>query len=104
MGHRDIRTTMIYLHVVEQTGLFIHSPLDRPDDPEDGDFDPVGRPRARVDEHWDLAARQWDPKRPDRRPASPRRGRSRDPAVRRRGSASDTSNRPTSGEPPGPAE
>jgi integron integrase len=31
MGHRDIRTTMTYLHVVEQTGLHVRSPLDRPD-------------------------------------------------------------------------
>jgi integron integrase len=35
MGHRDIRTTMIYLHVVQQTGLHIRSPLDRPDDYDD---------------------------------------------------------------------
>jgi integron integrase len=35
MGHKDIRTTMIYLHVIEQTGHYIRSPLDRPDDPED---------------------------------------------------------------------
>ncbi len=32
MGHRDVRTTMIYLHVVEQTGLHIRSPLDRLND------------------------------------------------------------------------
>jgi integron integrase len=32
MGHRDIRTTTIYLHAVKQTGLYIRSPLDRPDD------------------------------------------------------------------------
>jgi site-specific recombinase XerD len=35
MGHKDIRTTMIYLHVIEQTGHYIRSPLDRPDDPGD---------------------------------------------------------------------
>jgi integron integrase len=35
MGHRDIRTTTIYLHVVQQTGFHIRSPLDRPDDYED---------------------------------------------------------------------
>jgi integron integrase len=33
LGHKDVRTTMIYLHVVEQTGYHIRSPLDRPDDP-----------------------------------------------------------------------
>lgn len=32
MGHSDVRTTMIYLHVVEQTGYSVRSPLDRPDD------------------------------------------------------------------------
>jgi integron integrase len=68
MGHKDIRTTMIYLHVVEQTGMYIRSPLDRPDDPEDFDVDPVGRPFSRAGEHWDLAARQWDPQ-PQRQPA-----------------------------------
>ena len=41
MGHTDVRTTMIYLHVVEHTGLHIRSPLDRPDDPEDWRSDPV---------------------------------------------------------------
>jgi integron integrase len=34
MGHRDIRTTTLYLHVVQQTGLHIRSPLDRPDEYE----------------------------------------------------------------------
>lgn len=100
MGHKDIRTTMIYLHVVEQTGLFIRSPLDRPDDPEADDFDPVGMPGPRMDEHWDLAARQWDPQRPGRRPDS-RRRQSREPAVRPRGSANDTSSRPAPADPPG---
>lgn len=32
MGHQDIRTIMIYLHVVEQTGFCVRSPLDRPDE------------------------------------------------------------------------
>ena len=54
MGHKDIRTTMIYLHVVEQTGLYVRSPLDRPDDPEDEELDPVGHPSARLHEHWSL--------------------------------------------------
>jgi len=37
LGHKDVRTTMIYLHVVEQTGFYVRSPLDRPDDPDDTD-------------------------------------------------------------------
>jgi integron integrase len=38
LGHKDIRTTMIYLHAVDHSGLGIRSPLDR------GDFggDPGG--------------------------------------------------------------
>jgi integron integrase len=44
MGHKDVRTTMIYLHVVEHSGLHFRSPLDRPDDPEDIEAGPVGRP------------------------------------------------------------
>lgn len=35
LGHRDIRTTTIYLLVVQQTGIHIRSQLDRPDDYED---------------------------------------------------------------------
>jgi len=62
MGHTDIRTTTIYLHVVEQTGLYIRSPLDRPDDPEDYDLDPVDRPWTGTEKHWDLAVRRWDPR------------------------------------------
>jgi integron integrase len=72
MGHKDIRTTTIYLHVVEQTGLYIRSPLDRPDDPDDYDPDPVGRPWRGPEDHWGLAAKQWDPAaKRDRRPAGP---------------------------------
>lgn len=48
---------MIYLHVVEQTGLHLRSPLDRPDDPEDED--PIGSPGAGIGVEWELAARQW---------------------------------------------
>jgi hypothetical protein len=29
MGHRDVRTTMIYTHVLNQGGLGVKSPLDR---------------------------------------------------------------------------
>ncbi len=31
LGQADIRTTMIYLHAVDQIGLGVRSPLDRPD-------------------------------------------------------------------------
>ena len=31
MGHRDIRTTMIYLQAITDAGLGMRSPLDRPD-------------------------------------------------------------------------
>jgi len=34
MGHKDIRVTQHYLHVAEQSGLGIRSPLDRIDDEE----------------------------------------------------------------------
>jgi integron integrase len=75
MGHKDIRTTMIYLHVVEQTGFYIRSPLDRPDDPDDFDLDPVGRPWGSVAGHHDLATlhRAGDPKSPHQQPDHPRR-------------------------------
>ena len=33
-GHKDIRQTMIYLHIVELTGLGIRSPLDQLDPDE----------------------------------------------------------------------
>lgn len=46
MGHKDIRTTMIYLHVVEQTGHHMRSPLDRPDDPDPFDAGLVEIPWA----------------------------------------------------------
>jgi integron integrase len=62
LGHKDIRTTTIYLHVIEQTGLAMRSPLDRPDDPEDisDGFDAlddlrIGAPGSA----WELGARQW---------------------------------------------
>ncbi len=59
MGHKDIRTTMIYLHVVEQTGFNIHSPLDRPDEAGETDADLSPVPTAPPVLQWDLAARQW---------------------------------------------
>ncbi|MCA1790892.1 MAG: tyrosine-type recombinase/integrase, partial [Thioalkalivibrio sp.] len=34
MGHKDLRTTTIYLHAVEQSGLHMRSPFDRPADPD----------------------------------------------------------------------
>ena len=36
LGHNDIRTTMHYLHIVEQSGLGIRSPIDRVDDEDQG--------------------------------------------------------------------
>jgi len=50
LGHKDVRTTMIYLHVVEQTGFYVRSPLDRPDDPDDGQDVDAGAPH---DSLWD---------------------------------------------------
>ncbi len=32
MGHKDVRTTMIYLHVTDQRGFGVRSPLDNPGD------------------------------------------------------------------------
>jgi site-specific recombinase XerD len=29
LGHEDVRTTMIYTHVLNRGGLGVHSPLDR---------------------------------------------------------------------------
>jgi integron integrase len=73
MGHKDLRTTTIYLHVVEQTGFFIRSPLDRPDDPDDEEHDAISRAWAGTDLHWDLAARQWsEGTRPRSRSAGPK--------------------------------
>jgi integron integrase len=59
MGHKDIRTTMIYLHVLEQSGGHIKSPLDRPDDPEDHEDDPLGLGWSDERIDWDLGAQQW---------------------------------------------
>jgi integron integrase len=61
MGHKDIRTTMIYLHVLEQTGFHMRSPLDRADDPEVYEPDGIGRPWEGMEQPWELAAKQWDP-------------------------------------------
>jgi integron integrase len=60
LGHNDVRTTMIYLHVVEQTGLAIRSPLDRPDETEeDADIWDITAPLAAPAARWELGARQW---------------------------------------------
>jgi integrase len=72
MGHKDIRTTMIYLHLIEQTGYCIQSPLDRPDDPDDNAADPVGGPWTPDTMQWDLAARQWSGKRTMKRDSASR--------------------------------
>ena len=37
MGHNDLRTTMVYLHAIDQVGLSVRSPLDRPTDPRGRD-------------------------------------------------------------------
>lgn len=29
LGHKDIRTTMLYLHVIDELGFRVRSPLDR---------------------------------------------------------------------------
>ena len=66
MGHKDLRTTTIYLHVIEQTGLHIRSPLDRPDDDlEPYDPDPVERPwtDTRLSEGREGKRRTTDPPR-----------------------------------------
>jgi site-specific recombinase XerD len=31
MGHRDVRTTMLYVQAITDAGIGIRSPLDRPD-------------------------------------------------------------------------
>jgi integron integrase len=59
MGHKDIRTTTIYLHVVEQTGYHLQSPLDRPDPDDELTADAEVRPFTPTTLQWDLAARQW---------------------------------------------
>jgi len=30
MGHKDIRTTMIYLEAIDQVGVAVRSPIDMP--------------------------------------------------------------------------
>ena len=83
MGHKDVRTTMIYLHVLEQTGFTIRSPLDRADDSDDYEPDGIGRPLEGLEEEWTLAARQWNPgARRDRRRGEPATDRSADSATR----------------------
>lgn len=77
LGHKNIRTTMIYLHVVEQTGLFMRSPLDRPDDPEDIDREPPGTPWTGVVRHRASATLEPEPGRPGRRRERARRASAR---------------------------
>lgn len=36
LGHKDVRTTMIYTHVLQRGGLAVRSPLDDPDLPSSG--------------------------------------------------------------------
>jgi integron integrase len=79
MGHRDVRTTMIYLHVVEQSGLQLRSPLDRPDDLVDFDPDPIGSPGEQSAAHWELAQQQWHAGRQGGSPSS--RSHRRRPSV-----------------------
>jgi site-specific recombinase XerD len=31
MGHRDVRTTMLYIEAITDTGIQMRSPLDQPD-------------------------------------------------------------------------
>jgi integron integrase len=59
MGHKDIRTTMIYLHAVEQTGFHVRSPLDRPGDPADEE-DPVGLRPGGFGRQWEVAAAELE--------------------------------------------
>lgn len=89
MGHRDIRTTTIYLHVVQHTGMYIRSPLDRPDEYEDFSSDILpalfpeesahtiereaqsGQSAGGTSEGRSAEARTGRPE-PDRRPPRPR--------------------------------
>ncbi|MGH7463296.1 MAG: tyrosine-type recombinase/integrase, partial [Longimicrobiales bacterium] len=72
MGHKDIRTTMIYLHVVEQTGYHLQSPLDRPDPDDESTPGLSVRPFTPDSLQWDLAARQWPKSPPSHKDRAPR--------------------------------
>jgi integron integrase len=63
MGHKDLRTTTIYLHVVDESGLNIRSPLDRPDEPEAAHQDPAAGStwgEGLDGSDWELGDRQWE--------------------------------------------
>jgi integron integrase len=49
LGHRDVRTTMIYTHVVQRGGLGVRSPLDGPVGPGSGIARRPHRPGFRAD-------------------------------------------------------
>ena len=72
MGHKDIRTTMIYLHVLEQTGFHVRSPLD-PRMIRRTTSRTVSTPWVGMEQRWELAARQWNttPSRRRRDPPQP---------------------------------
>jgi integron integrase len=72
MGHRDIRTTTIYLHVVQQTGLHIRSPLDRHDDYDDfsDDILPALLPEEESDRQGQRGRPEGSPERRRPRPRS----------------------------------
>ncbi|MGH7471491.1 MAG: tyrosine-type recombinase/integrase [Longimicrobiales bacterium] len=59
IGHKDIRTTMIYLRVVEQAGYHLQSPLDRPEPDDESTHDENARSFTPNSLQRNLAARQW---------------------------------------------
>ena len=58
MGHRDVRTAMIYLHVVEQSGLHLRSAFDQPDPLDEDGPDPVGPPNVHRAPEWNPGERR----------------------------------------------
>jgi hypothetical protein len=53
LGHSDVRTTMIYTHVLNRGGHAVHSPLDRLRKPVSGQEGRIRRAerRAMADQH-----------------------------------------------------